>query len=71
MKERDFETTRDMADKAEYTDFLIVEGDIFPEDEMPNEVVDDLPEIGCMRPIAMIDLSVKSGDAIDDLLAVL
>ena len=45
MKERDFETTRDMADKAEYTDFLIVEGDIFPEDEMPNEVVDDLPEI--------------------------
>ena len=45
MKEQEFETPVDMADDAEYTDFLIVEGEIFPEDEMPNELVDGLPEI--------------------------
>ena len=45
MKEHEFEKTIDLADKAEYTDFLLVEGEIFPEVEMPNEVVDGLPEV--------------------------
>jgi hypothetical protein len=45
MKEREFMTVENMAEKPDNTDFVLVEGDIFPEDEKPNEVVDDLPEI--------------------------
>ena len=45
MKEREFETTRDMADEAKHTDFLIVEGEIYPENGIPIEVIEGLPEV--------------------------
>jgi hypothetical protein len=45
MEKREFETTSDIAEKAEQLDFLIVEGEIYPEDELPIEVVDELPEV--------------------------
>ena len=71
MKEREFETSGDMADEAEYTDFLIVEGEIYPEDEFPSRLLRtclrSLMRIGCMRLTGMIDSSVRSGEAINDL----
>ena len=45
MKEQEFETPVDMADKAEYTDFVIVAGQIYPEDVIPIEVIEGLPEV--------------------------
>ena len=45
MEKRKFETPVDMADKAEYTDFLIVEGKIFPVGEVPIEVIEGLTEV--------------------------
>ena len=45
MKEREFEAQEDMATESEYMDFLIVEGEIFPEDEIPVEVIEGLTEV--------------------------
>ena len=45
MKEREFETTRDMADEADSADFLIIEGEIYPENGIPIEVIEGLPEV--------------------------
>jgi hypothetical protein len=45
MEEREFKTVENMAEKAEYTDFVIVEGEIFPEDGIPIEVIEGLTEV--------------------------
>jgi hypothetical protein len=45
MKEREFETAWGMTDEAEHTDFVIVEGQIYPEDVIPIEVIEGLPEV--------------------------
>ena len=45
MEKSEFEVSGDMADEAEYTDFLIIEGEIYPVDGLPVEVIEDLPEV--------------------------
>ena len=42
MKQRKFEI---IADQAECTDFVSVDGEVYAEDELPFELVDDLPEV--------------------------
>ena len=35
MKKREFEASGDIVSEAEYADFIIVKGEIFPKDEFP------------------------------------
>jgi hypothetical protein len=44
MKKREFEASGDIVSEAEYADFITVEGEIYPEDEIPVEVIEGLPE---------------------------
>ena len=45
MKLRKLETSEVIADQAECTDFVSVDGEVYAEDELPFELVDDLPEV--------------------------
>ena len=45
MKKQEFETARDMADKAERVEFVIMGDDIVPEEEVLVEAIEDLPEV--------------------------
>ena len=45
MEQMKFKTPEVIADNEECTDFVLVDGDFFTEDDVPFEIDDDLPEI--------------------------
>ena len=45
MKRSKFETSKDIGDNAECTDFILVDDRVYTENEIPFELVNELPEI--------------------------